>query len=62
MNHPSILESRENTFKPFPYGFNNFSCIPSFSLRVYLVLGKSENEKQFSLQTDMYCGFSRNCW
>ena len=41
--------------------FNHFIYIPSFSLRVYLVLAESKIEKQFSSQIDLHCGFLRSC-
>ena len=34
----------------FREGFNHFIHIPSFSLRLYLVLAESKTEKQFSSQ------------
>ena len=46
----------------FREGFNHFIYIPSFSLRVYLVLAESKIEKQFSSQIDLHCGFLRSCW
>ena len=39
----------------FREGFNHFIHIPSFSLRLYLVLAESKTEKQFSSQTDLHC-------
>ena len=41
--------------------FNHFIFIPSFSIRVYLVLAESKIEKQFSSQIDLHCGFLTRC-
>ena len=45
----------------FKEGFNHFIYIPSFSLRLYLVLAESKIEKQFSSQIGFHCGFLRRC-
>ena len=52
MNQPSIQES-----SLFREGLNHFIYIPSFHLRVYLVLAESKIEKEFSPQLDLYCSF-----
>ena len=55
------IESKKHFTCFFRQSFNHFIYIPSFSLRLYLVLAESKIEKQFSSQIDLHCGFLRRC-
>ena len=56
LNPPSMQELRAKYILPVCLGrvFNHFTFVPSFSLWVYLVLGESKIEKQFSSQINLH--------
>ena len=62
LNHPSIQESRAKYILHVCLGRDlTILYIPSFILRLCLVLAESKIEKQFSGQIKLYCRFLRKC-